>query len=78
LLAISLYCIGLVVSLLDANIRLLPPNVLLYLRTAFVFVYVFFFAQMMSITLVALFYLSDRIHRQTPTPLPPEDIPSDQ
>jgi hypothetical protein len=27
------------------------------------------------VTLVALFYLSDRIHRQTPTPLPPEDIP---
>jgi hypothetical protein len=75
LLAIALYCAGRVVSLLADNIGLIAPMVRWYLRIAFVFVYVFFFAQMLSVTLVALFYLSDRIHRQTPTPLPPEDIP---
>lgn len=75
LLAIALYCTGLLVSLLGGNIRLISPNALMYLRAAFVLIYGFFFAQMLSITLAALFYLSDRIHRQTPTPLPPEDIP---
>lgn len=75
LLAIFLYCTGLAVSLLAANIHLLPPVVLTALRIGFVFIYGFLFAQMLSITLVALFYLSDRIHRQTPTALPPIDVP---
>jgi len=74
LLAIALYCLGLTVSLLVENIKLINPNVLFYLRGAFVLVYGFFFVQMLTVTLVALFYLSDRIHRQTPTPLPPEDL----
>lgn len=77
LVAITLYCTGLVVSLLDTNIKLIQPGVLFYLRLLFVFCYGFLFAQMLSITLVALFYLSDRIHRQTPTPLPPQDVKPD-
>lgn len=77
LLAIALYCIGLVTSLLESNIKLIVPDVLYVLRAIFVLAYGFLFAQMLSITLVALFYLSDRIHRQTPTALPPEDVKSE-
>ena len=75
LLAITLYCMGVAISLLEGNIKLILPAALFYLRLGFVFIYAFLFAQMLSITLVALFYLGDRIHRQTPTPLPPQDIP---
>lgn len=77
-LAIALYCAGLAVSVLHENIALLVPALLDSLRLAFVFIYGFFFSQMLCITLVALFYLSDRIHRQTPTALPPEDIVDDK
>lgn len=73
-LAIFLYCTGLVVSLLADNIHLVDTAVLSWLRPIFVFVYGFLFAQMLAITLVALFYLSDRINRQTPTALPPIDL----
>ena len=76
LLAILLYCVGLSASLLTEKIRLITPVALLYLRAIFVFLYGFFFVQMLSITMVALFYLGDRIHRQTPTPLPPQDVAS--
>jgi hypothetical protein len=74
-LSIALYCAGLVVMLLAENIKLINASFLIYLRAAFVVIYDFFFAQMLSVTLVSLFYLGDRIHRQTPTALPPEDIP---
>jgi hypothetical protein len=77
-LAIALYCVGLVVSVLHENIALLVPQLLSSLRLVFVLVYGFFFSQMLCITLIALFYLSDRIHRQTPTALPPEDIVVDR
>lgn len=78
LLSMALYCAGVLVSLLEENIRLINPLTLSYVRAVFVFIYSFFFAQMLSITLVSLFYLSDRIHRQTPSPLPPEDVPPPQ
>jgi hypothetical protein len=77
LLAIFLYVLGLGVSLLSDNIRLISPQLLPYLRGVFVLAYGFFFTQMLSVTMVALFYLSDRIHRQTPTPLPAQDVESE-
>lgn len=72
LLAIGLYCVGLVVVLLTENIRLIPREILDGFRLVFVAGYIFAFVQMMAVTLIALFYLSDRIHRQTPVALPPE------
>lgn len=74
LLAILLYCAGLVVTILTENIRLIDANWLPAMRAAFVFAYSLFFTQMLTVTLVALFYLSDRIHRQTPQALPPQDV----
>lgn len=74
LLSIVLYCVGLAASLLHSNIQLIDSDVIPWLRGIFLFAYGLFFAQMLTITLVALFYLADRIHRRTPTALPPEDV----
>lgn len=75
LLALFLYCTGLGVSLLSENIKLLPVDWLRWLRLIFVFGYSLLFGQLLTVTLMTMYYLSDRVHRQTPTPLPPEDVP---
>lgn len=72
-LAIFLYCLGVGVNLFLAGISLIPRPTLDCLRAVFVFLYIFLFSQMLCITLIVIYYLSDRMHRQTPAPLPSED-----
>lgn len=78
LLSILLYCGGLLTNLLAPNAAYVWPEVVGVLRIVFASTYLFFVSQLMTITLVAIYYLCDRIHRQTPIALPPEKLnPSD-
>lgn len=41
------------------------------------FAYLFGFAQLIAVTMLGLHYLGDRLHRDNPEPLPPEERPRD-
>ncbi|MDY4296846.1 MULTISPECIES: hypothetical protein [unclassified Xanthomonas] len=74
-LSIMLYSSGLLGQILAPNFKgWVSEGVLQWVRMGFIFCYVFLLMQMVFVTLVTLYYLSDRMHWQDPEAMPPEPI----
>lgn len=77
--AISMYMVGVLAILGNASFKDFVPQVLAAsFKVAFLAVYSVILVQSVCVTLVTLFYLGDRMHRQTPTALPAEPAASDE
>lgn len=73
--SIAIYTLG-VVAILGRDIfnDIVPIAAKESIKVSFLAFYTIALVQSVCITLVTLFYLGDRMHRQTPTALPPESV----
>lgn len=70
LVSIFLYFLGGGASLLEKNAKLLPPQSYWVAKWTFLFIYFTMAANLLTTTLLSLFYMADRIHRPNPELIP--------
>lgn len=77
--SISMYAVGVLAMLGSATFNeLVPAYLAAPFKVFFLALYSLILAQSVCITLVTLFYLGDRMHRQTPTALPNQPAESNE